>query len=590
MNRSIYFFIIILVLFTGTGVSKPASDSKDEPLPRGVITGRVILEDGSPAEGARVSIIRVGIKQTSLHHTLQSFNTDSDGNFKATGLVPGVYHLYASLAGYVIAPTPGASTLHRIGEHVTINLVKGGVITGAVTDARGEPMIGEYVHACRVRDAEGSPLIEGRRKYSVGAYTDDRGIYRIYGLNPGSYILRVNAGLGASAGGAELRNDAPTYHPSSTRGGATEITVHAGEEITGINIQYRSQPGYAVTGILSGEIETDNPANGPRVALFNINSGQVESESYASYSNRFVFYGVPDGDYEIFAHRYSQLRGNAGALPVRIQVRGLDVTGIEIKLFKFSSISGRVSIEGSKAEPSSNPCQSKGRLGIEEIFLSAKGDEPKRPSKNPFFAWDDYWFNSRTGVLNEKWEFALNNLEPGRYRIAVNLPGETWYVRAINQPTPGAARRLIDASRAGIAVRRGENLAGIEVIVAEGAASLSGRIAYASDTQTKTNKTPFSRYRIHLIPVDNTAVENVLRYAEAPAGSDGSFAFKNLAPGKYGLLARPLPEGESVEAQTRPAAWDATERAKLRREAEKNVIELKPCQRVNDYVLRVNLI
>jgi Carboxypeptidase regulatory-like domain len=109
MNRSIYFFIIILVLFTGTGVSKPASDSKDEPLPRGVITGRVILEDGSPAEGARVSIIRVGIKQTSLHHTLQSFNTDSEGNFRATGLVPGVYHLYASLAGYVTAPTPGAS-------------------------------------------------------------------------------------------------------------------------------------------------------------------------------------------------------------------------------------------------------------------------------------------------------------------------------------------------------------------------------------------------------------------------------------------------------------------------------------------------
>ncbi len=584
MNRSIYLFIILLMLIAGTGATKPASGRKDELFRNGVITGRVILEDGSPAEGVRVSIMRVGIKQTSLHHSMQNFSTDSEGNFKATGLVPGVYNLYASLAGYVTAPTPGASPLHRIGEHVTINLVKGGVITGVVTDVRGEPKIGEYVYACRVRDAEGSPLIEGRRTYSVGANTDDRGIYRIYGLNPGSYILRVNAGLGASAGGAQLQNGSPTYHPSSTRGGATEITVDAGEEVTGIHIQFRSQPGYAVTGIFSGEIETDNPGNGPRVALLNINSGQIESESYASNSNRFVFYGVPDGDYEIFAHRYSQLRGNAGASSVRIQVSGADVTGIELKLFMLSSISGRVSIEHS-----STSCQSEEKLGVEELYLSAESIEPKKQSKNPFFAWDDYRFNSRTGVLNEKREFALNNLEPGRYRIVADLPRENWYVRAINQPAPGKTKSPIDTSRAGIAVKRGENLSGVEVIVAEGAASLSGRIVFADELQSKTSERPLSRYRVHLIPAESTAAENLLRYFETPAGSDGTFAFKKLAPGKYWILAKQLPDGESVEGQTKPAAWDADERAKMRREAEKNVIELQPCHRVNDYVLRANL-
>jgi hypothetical protein len=84
-------------------------------------------------------------------------------------------------------------------------------------------------------------------------------------------------------------------------------------------------------------------------------------------------------------------------------------------------------------------------------------------------------------------------------------------------------------------------------------------------------------------------VLHVLRYAETTTGSDGSFAFKELAPGKYWISAKPLPEGESIESQTRPAAWDADERAKLRREVEKNVIELQPCQRVNDYLLRANL-
>jgi hypothetical protein len=54
------------------------------------------------------------------------------------------------------------------------------------------------------------------------------------------------------------------------------------------------------------------------------------------------------------------------------------------------------------------------------------------------------------------------------------------------------------------------------------------------------------------------------------------------------LLARPIPDSEPNDKPARPAAWDAAERAKLRREAEaaKVVIELKPCQRLSDYVLR----
>ena len=54
------------------------------------------------------------------------------------------------------------------------------------------------------------------------------------------------------------------------------------------------------------------------------------------------------------------------------------------------------------------------------------------------------------------------------------------------------------------------------------------------------------------------------------------------------LLTRALPDSDEVERQTIPLAWDAAERAKLRKEAEaeKNEIDLKPCQRVKDHVLR----
>ena len=42
------------------------------------------------------------------------------------------------------------------------------------------------------------------------------------------------------------------------------------------------------------------------------------------------------------------------------------------------------------------------------------------------------------------------------------------------------------------------------------------------------------------------------------------------------------------DASTRPIAWDAASRAKLRREAEaaNTIVELKPCQQVVDYELK----
>jgi hypothetical protein len=63
---------------------------------------------------------------------------------------------------------------------------------------------------------------------------------------------------------------------------------------------------------------------------------------------------------------------------------------------------------------------------------------------------------------------------------------------------------------------------------------------------------------------------------------------RNLAPGRYWLLARPAPDVEASERLSPRIAWDAASRAKLLREARaaKVEIELKPCQVVNDQLLR----
>jgi hypothetical protein len=93
---------------------------------------------------------------------------------------------------------------------------------------------------------------------------------------------------------------------------------------------------------------------------------------------------------------------------------------------------------------------------------------------------------------------------------------------------------------------------------------------------------------LHLIPADPKAAEDVLRYSETIVRSEGAFAFNNIAPGKYRLLTRIVPDDEPIDRPPLPAAWDANERANLRKEAVvTNVeVELKPCQRVTDQVVK----
>jgi hypothetical protein len=194
---------------------------------------------------------------------------------------------------------------------------------------------------------------------------------------------------------------------------------------------------------------------------------------------------------------------------------------------------------------------------------------------------------------NKKGEFALKDLEAGGYRIMADLPSAGWRVRAITrsvagtvkrsgEATAGAARSRLDVWRGGVTIKPGEKLSGVEVIVAEDAATLEGRVVPAKDGM----KLP-SPLRAHLIPAEAASADDVIRYAETDVRGDGSFGFKHIAPGKYFLHMRQAPENDASDDQAIGIAWDAVKRVKLRREAAsaKNEIELKPCQRVKDYVL-----
>jgi len=560
---------------------KPISTSGRD----GVITGRVVTDDGQPASDAVILASAIGSDMYGGGRT----ECDDEGNFKLTGLRPGTYKISASLPGYVNLKSASAPQIYRAGENATIRMTKGGVITGRVTDARGEPLELVSVNLLMVRDLESrsassSPLLSEASispllsESSIGkVLTDDRGVYRAYGLLPGVYVVSVIDVPIPQFNTGSIPHDSPTYYPSGKREAATEVTVRSGEEVTGVNIRHRRERGYNVTGVVSGSVEPSSFTSVPVVTLINESNREFETgtvimgvldRTLSSGSRHFSLHGVPDGVYELRAYLAS-----SSSAPLHITVKGADVTGLNLRLLKTSSTSGRVVVESPKP---GEKCG--GKSSVEEIFLQVKK-----------FDATDHTQGSGLIAVNEKGAFRLP-LEDGVYRIIPNLPGDNWYVKAIAGTAKGSPNETADVARDGIAMKAGESLTNIEVKVAEGAASLRGRVAVTDETQAKDGDSAQPLWRVSLIPAEEAAAENVLRYAETLTRSDASFELKHVAPGKYYLLAQKVSEKDPINGQSRLAAWDNAERAKLRREAQtlKQEIDLRPCQQMNDYLLRAS--
>ena len=122
--------------------------------------------------------------------TIAKTTTDDDGNYKLNGLAAGQFTIRPLSKSYVVPngaayKEPGQSVNVNEGETITkidFTLVRGGVVTGRITDAEGHPLIGERVSVVPkdATEAAGQMYMLGGTRNQ----TDDRGIYRIYGLAP----------------------------------------------------------------------------------------------------------------------------------------------------------------------------------------------------------------------------------------------------------------------------------------------------------------------------------------------------------------------------------------------------------------------
>jgi hypothetical protein len=563
----------LTLLLCMTSAAQQANDpgSQSKSPVSSAITGRVINEAGQPLSGTSISVAPIGGAQS------QRTSTDAEGNFKAQTLDPGAYRVFASSPGYVTqspADPNNPTTYYRPGDSVTLTLIKGGVIAGFVTNNSGEPLVSAPVRAFRIRDAEGKPIQAGVQ--TRDRVTDDRGYYRLYGLQAGSYIVSVG-GYSQYSGGMlgpnAYANEAPTYAPASTRDTAAEIIVRPDEE-TNADIRYRSEPGHSISGRITGL-----QAQQTGVRLTDIESHATLANTGASSEDRtFQLNSIPDGEYEISALSGGGPNTELAVSPVRrISVKGSDVTGIELTLTALGAINGRVNIE---TDEKLNCGRRRDSALRETVIVVRRGrldekQESKSSKEKPTAPIEPLSFFQPVSETspNDKGEISLRNLFSGLYRIETRLPGAGWYVKAITTGPNGP-----NIPRDGVGLKSGDKLSGLNITIAEGGASLRGRISAAEGQSTPAG------LRVYLVPAEHDGAENVLRFFEASA-DDGRFVVRNLAPGKYWLIARP--KEESDLGTIKSISQDATLRAKVYREAEaaKREVTLKPCEQSTDYEL-----
>jgi hypothetical protein len=207
------------------------------------ISGRVTIAD-KPAPGIRVI---AAVQNSFDKRIVGKATTDQDGNYRMYGVAAGRIIVSPVARAYVRsasggAPGHGSRPLNvSAGEEITnidFKLLRGGVITGRITDADGSPIIAETVSVLPVDTAEmrNEPTILSNKSYA----TDDRGIYRIYGLFPGTYRVSVGQAKPERTGGI-FRSGSPyvqTFYPGvSEESKATLIELKEGAEVKDIDIR-----------------------------------------------------------------------------------------------------------------------------------------------------------------------------------------------------------------------------------------------------------------------------------------------------------------------------------------------------------------
>ena len=442
--------ILLLASICATAQLQPLPQTRTPPASArvesktGDISGRVVNESGQPLVNASVYVRPATPEGLPVTNTA----TNREGVFKVSGLEPGSYTVNASMPAYIPKSPESGQAVHSTGDSATLVLIKGGVITGTVTNSKGDPVVAIGIRVEMVVDESGRPT----PAISYENMTDDRGVYRLYGLPSGTYIVAADGGANYSPTGVNaFAIDTPTYAPSSSREAADKISVRVGEETSSVDILYRGARGSTISGIVKGTRTGDQ---GFSVTLTSLAEKGPRSDTYFQDANgEFAFEGIPDGDYHLVANAYWNDRERGLSESMVLNVRGADIEGIELTAAALASISGAVILKELK-EPVPD-CTDKRQPQSHETTVSAWHRVTQGAKKKSQFVWRARGSESP----NSQGNLTLRGLAASEYYFGVRLPRQQWYLQSIAFVPPTG--KPTDATRSWTTVKPGDQLSGL---------------------------------------------------------------------------------------------------------------------------------
>ena len=513
MNLKFINLLAALACFSGSVV---VSIQAQQPVPNrnsGSISGRVTV-DGKPKAGLLIELLTTDGSRRQIAKT----TTSKIGEYVLTNVEAGTYDVSPSAPTLVVpnqgqSGQPGKSVTIETGESVKgidFDLVSKGSISGRVRDFSGEPVKGQMVEL----------ILRGEDNYSRPYYssepgdhkTNDEGVYRISGVPPGRYIVKVGKAYGLVAYGRNEKNDVyypETFHPSAGKASdATVVEVQTQREITDVDITVgRPLKLYEIVGQLI-VVKTGAPV--PNVGFEVIttdangrNSNHLSGAFSSNVNGEFRIPNAMPGRY-IVAPSNDPVSNTYGD-PISIDVKDEDVTGLKIPMHSASTLSGIVTIEGNLDTPIADVLS---KLRISADTLS---DKPTR--------------SGVTSTINADGGFRITGIRPGKVRLFSYLP----------RAGPPALRLLrIERNgmelRDGVDVRSGEDIHGLRLVLGTGSSVLRGDV--------KIEGGPLEGVNLYVMYRPTNGAPGTFYRAELDARRH--FVIKGLTPGDYELMIGPM--------------------------------------------------
>jgi hypothetical protein len=356
--------------------------------------------------------------------------------------------------------------------------------------------------------------------------TDDRGVYRLYGLPPGRYVIWA----GGEGWGDPFRGGSGkfprTYHPDTTdEKQARVIEIKEGSEVTDVDIRFGSaRKTYEAAGRVVDK-ETGKPV--PRCHV-SCSSKPEKDGSGSGYSTNaiadgqgaFRLSGLLPGRYQAMIMEDLGETGYTSEA-AEFEITDDNVSGVELKAFLGASVSGFVVIEGADAA-ARNQLKSMVVQPSVTPLSDATGDANERLSVQRYYG---------PSVVNADGGFTIKGLQAGGVSFHLWSSSRSLRIKRIE-------RDGVEVKDA-IEVRPGEKIDGVRIVAYQPQGRIRGQVQIAGGALPEGSH--FQIVAGRPAPADESrssarapaSVEEPGGYAIAD--EKGRFVIEGLPAGEYDL-------------------------------------------------------